>query len=1175
MKKWIFFMGICLQALQLFAQNDLGSVGPQRIIGPNPEAARIASYGQYHISPYTGKPGIDVPIYTIKTPRFELPVSLDYEATGAKVNDLASWVGTGWVLNAGGMITRVVVGLPDEYQGGFLSQTVSASPPTNNDFYYNDVTTHYIETEPDKYYFSFNGKSGDFTYDANKQIFQTEANGLKITNTGNGFTIVDDEGNSYEFTTAEYTVCTVNSDVDYVPYSPSAWWLTKMTSADGQDVINFTYQNDAQPEEDYQSTYTETYGPSVTLMSGDGNSEVAVTTGNVQEYSTAVMTREWYAMRLRSISFRNGRLDFNRVSDRLDGGTSRLTSIDIYNYLNGAYTKLRSVNLLTDYFHYSGPYSNSQIYYSNTVGRYRLKLTGVQNIDASGAVVGQYSFDYDLSSELPFRGSLQQDYWGFFNGATVNDDKHTTVPAQLTDDLLHTVGGADREPHEAYMKAGSLTKLTYPTGGYTVFGWEAHQYQSSTTTTVPNTAGISSIGVNVPYSENTFTITEGDANSYITVDVNIPTWPGTYYNDPNHPNWDDSVDDARPSVYLVNMANGQVIFMYHQISMPAAYHQDYIFPLQPGNYKVITEDYVNTNNSRVTATITYHTTQNVVSVKYAGGLRIATISNYNFDNTLINKETYKYGANESGYGDLSVSPLAMNTSSYIKNFTYWWSIVTGGGGCAPASTQKKVYKSEPVAALTLAAGSAVTYNVVAKYVGDATTNAGKTIYQFLPQTSVQVSSATPLATGEYVTTRYSWRKPVIQEQQEYKYEGGVYTLVKDTHNDYNDLGLGLVTVYKAGYASQVIQLNCFPTTQVINMCYYTNYGVSKGILQMTASTIKEYDHNGALTVETDKTYTYDGQYHCYLASESFTNSRGQVITTTNKYPFDKSQISGLSTNASLAIDRMMAKNMVAPAIETQTLRNSSLMQSRRTNYRIWDGAQNIVKPENVQIQTGAGPLESRLSYSDYDATGNLLQQSKTNDLSISYVWDYVSGYPIADVKNATDQDIAYTSFEAEGSGGWTLGQGSYQAGGIEGQRTWSMTTPVTRQGMVAATTYIISYWTSNSQAFTIAGTVTGYPVRGKTISVGGVSWTYYEHRVTGVTSASLGGSTGAIDCLRLYPLGAQMTSYTYQPLDGFRTVCEANNKISYYQYDGMGRLQIVKDQDGNIIKTIDYHYKGQ
>ena len=41
------------------------------------------------------------------------------------------------------------------------------------------------------------------------------------------------------------------------------------------------------------------------------------------------------------------------------------------------------------------------------------------------------------------------------------------------------------------------------------------------------------------------------------------------------------------------------------------------------------------------------------------------------------------------------------------------------------------------------------------------------------------------------------------------------------------------------------------------------------------------------------------------------------------------------------------------------------------------------------------------------------------------------------------------------------------------------------------------------------------------------------------------------------------------------TSCDVDNRVTYYTYDVMGRLRYIRDQDGNILKTIQYHYAYQ
>lgn len=53
---------------------------------------------------------------------------------------------------------------------------------------------------------------------------------------------------------------------------------------------------------------------------------------------------------------------------------------------------------------------------------------------------------------------------------------------------------------------------------------------------------------------------------------------------------------------------------------------------------------------------------------------------------------------------------------------------------------------------------------------------------------------------------------------------------------------------------------------------------------------------------------------------------------------------------------------------------------------------------------------------------------------------------------------------------------------------------------------------------------------------------------------------------------AQVTTYTYSPQVGITSVTGPNGNVVYYEYDSMQRLKTIRDQDGKIIKQIEYHY---
>ena len=54
-----------------------------------------------------------------------------------------------------------------------------------------------------------------------------------------------------------------------------------------------------------------------------------------------------------------------------------------------------------------------------------------------------------------------------------------------------------------------------------------------------------------------------------------------------------------------------------------------------------------------------------------------------------------------------------------------------------------------------------------------------------------------------------------------------------------------------------------------------------------------------------------------------------------------------------------------------------------------------------------------------------------------------------------------------------------------------------------------------------------------------------------------------------------MTTYTYDPLIGKTSETDPTGKSVIYQYDGLNRLQTVRDQDNNILKQYDYKYQAK
>src|SRR5664279_261200 len=170
MKNRYLFKGLyilcVLFSVAVQAQNPTHPEMP-KLTPLSPEAAAMSRYGEYPVSMFTGIPDISIPLFEIKTGKFSVPITLSYHAAGNKVNDIAPWVGLGWTLSSGGIITRKVMGKDDQNYTRRVpdASTLHADTASDHEFLeevFNGSTVY--DTEPDIYNFNFPGKSGSFIF---------------------------------------------------------------------------------------------------------------------------------------------------------------------------------------------------------------------------------------------------------------------------------------------------------------------------------------------------------------------------------------------------------------------------------------------------------------------------------------------------------------------------------------------------------------------------------------------------------------------------------------------------------------------------------------------------------------------------------------------------------------------------------------------------------------------------------------------------------------------------------------------------------------------------------------------------------------------------------------------------------------------------------------------------
>lgn len=194
------------------------------VVLPSANASSFINRANASVSKYTGALNYEIPIFDLKSYSISLPISLSYYTTGAKVDEIASWVGLGWTLNAGGCISRVMNGLPDEFEGniitvydislpayGYLTLKdhpdyqadpidIEGFPPDDllmqkryarnanwenlSGYSDNDLGQGEAwDTRPDEFYYSFPGYSGKFVFDQDGNILTIPHNNLKIEKT--------------------------------------------------------------------------------------------------------------------------------------------------------------------------------------------------------------------------------------------------------------------------------------------------------------------------------------------------------------------------------------------------------------------------------------------------------------------------------------------------------------------------------------------------------------------------------------------------------------------------------------------------------------------------------------------------------------------------------------------------------------------------------------------------------------------------------------------------------------------------------------------------------------------------------------------------------------------------------------------------------------------------------
>lgn len=1037
-----------------------------------PNVAAMERFGTYEVNLFNGLPSISIPIFEVQSGDLRIPISLSYHAAGFKYKDQASWVGLGWSLSAGGQISRTIEGKHDELGGGqgFLSLTnnynIQINPNCADVPYKQTNFLNGNDTEADVFSYSFPGKSGGFYLRQGGQspyLFPEAP--IRITHQGSlqFFDITDENGTRYRFGQNSQSVAANDYTNAQGGNHITAWHLMEVVSADSDDVISISYQS-------IGTALTSDIAHNLTVVDDCFSSapgSLPCPPLNHLDITVSEPYSSTAQMAVDEISFETGKVKFVRSSSaRTDiANTFALDRIEVYRKEGNEFVLVKSFKMLNnDYFGGGGS---------------RLKLNGIEIFDGSGTFINKYQFSYHTNtfSWDHANTSLKRDWFGFYNGRpNTNLIPNQTIqynPTSGSAPQSLTIGGANREPDTTFLKEAVLKRITFPTGGYTEFDFEPHQYQES----------------------------------------------------------------------------GQT--------------------------------------------------------KYGGGLRIRRIRSVTGGSTVFKE--YKYGTGESGNGwkNFEVRSFAFMTDKLFREQTQVGPDPQNQFTAFRQHRGRMFFSSSALGPFFQ--DTPVFYTTVTEY-QNGSNSYGKTVYEFDNNTPINDATFSVPYSNRTFWNSMSWARGKLTKKTVFNSTGQLvsqteinYTLLK-SKNDHVSQGI-----------IEYISGDCYTCSQLFFL-YCTNPGLNHPVqegfkyhawnFQKTTGAYRESSRTETLFSNglPNHVTTYIKQYEPLnmqvVHDETRVSTNPEAVVTKYRYHFQFINTASNFTNQGQLLKQMILNNQVNQPVEqynmTQNIdgSNQKILSGQIVQYASLPGSSTRIKPASIFFFETATPIlpanyvqygingsaamtmdsryRLRLSFNTYDAAGNLLQVTKVNDSPESYLWGYGGVYPVAQAKNATQSQIAFTSFETNEKGGWTyvgaevplfLGEAK------TGRNVYNLSGGAITRSTDASTSnrYKVSFW-----ARTVTGTQS-WTVLGASESLS-TTWKLVEREITS-PSVSISGTNIYVDELRIHPLAAQMTTFTFFPLLGIQTQFDAKNHGMFYHYDPFGRLESIRNDDGHIVEHYEYNYK--
>ncbi|MGG5902631.1 hypothetical protein, partial [Sphingobacterium daejeonense] len=948
---------------------------------PTPAPFSFAKYGNLQLEGNSGLYSTHIPLYNQLFRDIPIDVSLGYSSPGIIVDELGGILGNDWVLNAGGIVTRVMRGLPDE-------QATVRWYPTRL-----DVEEHYdniikvaneqsVDSEQDWFSYNVNGVSGKFYLDENLNIISSGGNDEKIemTITPNTssygkviqFTITDINGFRYilggssDFMEGNiiHRDCFVGPKAQY----QSTWFLKQIISPRGNSV---TFEYDS-----FVLNYPTAIAYNRFYDRSCGMDQVSQYLLHIRDclYSTQSSTKT-----LAKIKFGNSSIHFGYDNIRKDGGGKKLSAIKLY---EGSVLKKSTEFLYDEVVSDILPQNPRFKNLEDLRIRYFLKTVTMRGSgNESGA---SYKFEYYNKESLPSRFSYSKDKYGFYNGS----NNYSPFSRELINDnevlaIVQIAGGtgfasADLEVNPSTVHYGLLKKIIYPTGGVTEVTFEPNKSEESITKTISDQENLS---LTLPCGSRevvrTFQFQATDREFLYEGNVRYDDVPNsTCTNQPDY------LHDQY-SVQIIDLSNNSVVH--------AATRKSNEF-LMGGTSLVIGKSYQVKFiiNSRFNA--------------LAGGLGIT----FNKKNITLNEIVYQSGNRVKSIKESDENGVVNNRVFYYNTLTDINSNITSLN-----SSYRPVYHEINQVKIPCEFGLAeiFTLNISNSSIHQLYNfRNGNVFYGAITESFIGNGSGN----NGYLETRYSVNSdhapligmgPIIHglpfsnisegingNVLSRKWFDGSKKLLQEERFEYTILK----DAFKNNFAFRKnFDLNYPHTLSPAQQVMYSySAGEYRNYFRINKiNKIFKVIHQPSGEISQEFVYEYKGNGHYQTTKETYEMSSGTRGVV--DYIYSKDQ----GANGRSFVDSLKLKNILTP-----------LILKRNTNGIIIEESIDYGKFNNLvllqAITQKIGPvLNKKITISLYDSYGNPVEIKNQEMPNTVYLWGYGGQYPIAKIENATYSEV--------------------------------------------------------------------------------------------------------------------------------------------------------------------------